>query len=59
MPMQKISTLTKKSVKRNYSKSTEIGLEPSRDALKNILAFSNSIEAKKCKTGQTILYILN
>lgn len=57
--MQKISTLTKKSVKRNYSKSSEIGLEPSRDALKNILAFSNSIEAKKCITGQTILYILN
>jgi len=57
--MQKFSTLSKKSVKRNYSKSSEIGLEPSSNALKNILAFSSSIEAKKCKTGQTILYILN
>jgi hypothetical protein len=59
MPMQKFSTLSKKSVKRSYSKSSEIGLEPSSNALKNILAFSSSIEAKKCKTGQTILYILN
>jgi hypothetical protein len=59
LPMQKISTFSKKSVKRNYSKLTEIGPEPSRDALKNILAFSLSIETKKCKTGQTILYILN
>ena len=59
MPMQKTSTYSKKNIKRIYSKSSEIGLEPTRTVLKNILAFSNTIEVKKCITGQTVIYLLN
>jgi len=59
MPMQKISTLSKKCLKRTYSKSTDIGIEPNRNVLKNILAFSNSIEAKKSQSGLPIFYLLN
>jgi hypothetical protein len=59
MPMQKISTLTKKSTKRTYLNTNEIGLEPNKIVLKNILAFSNSTEGKKGLSGQSILISLN